>query len=161
MLFLKINIFSRKGDLPQVEAGLRKLTELYPTVPRFRSQLVQFYLQNKRQDDALNTLRSVVAANPGDTNAELDLVNLLAAVKGPAAARAELARAHQGRHRRVSPTRLRWQGLTLRRARPTTASSFCSSSSPRRVRPRKRSIAKNTLANIYLAQNNIAPPNRW
>ena len=102
VLFLKINIFSRKGDLPQVEAGLRKLTELYPTVPRFRSQLVQFYLQNKRQDDALNTLRSVVAANPGDTNAELDLVNLLAAVKGPAAARDELVARIQCRQGRIS-----------------------------------------------------------
>ena len=44
----KINIFNQKGDRQQVEALLRKLIELYPTVPSFRTQLVQFYLQNKR-----------------------------------------------------------------------------------------------------------------
>ena len=38
----------------------------------------------------MNELRAVVAANPADTKAELELVSLLAAVKGPDAARAEL-----------------------------------------------------------------------
>ena len=87
---LKINIFTQSGDLAQVEALLRRLIELNPNVPQFRTQLVQFYLTNKRPDDAVNELRSVVKANPDDINAELELVNLLASVKGANDARAEL-----------------------------------------------------------------------
>ena len=100
VLFLKINIFNQTGDLAQVESLLRKLIELYPNVHAFRTQLVQFYLTHKRQDDALNELRSVATANPTDTNTELELVSLLAAVKGPEAARAELlARIKAGNRR--------------------------------------------------------------
>ena len=38
----------------------------------------------------MNELRTVTAANPADVNVELQLVNLLGVVKGPAAARTEL-----------------------------------------------------------------------
>ena len=48
VVFLKINIFTQTGELPQAEALLRNLIELYPKVPQFRTQLVQFYLTNKR-----------------------------------------------------------------------------------------------------------------
>jgi cellulose synthase operon protein C len=87
---LKINIFQRKGDFPQVESLLRRLIELRPNEPAFRAQLVRFLLGQKRPDDAVNELRRVVAANPSDVNAEMQLVNLLGALKGAAAARAEL-----------------------------------------------------------------------
>ncbi len=90
VIALKINIFNNKGDLAQVEALLRKLTELHPKVAAFRTQLIQFYLRHKRQDDAVNELRSAARANPADTKTELELVSLLAAVKGPDAAREEL-----------------------------------------------------------------------
>ena len=90
ILYLKFDIFNQTGNLTQAESSLRQLVELNPKTPALRTQLVKFYLSHNRQDDAINELRTFVAANPGDTNAELQLVNLLAAVKGVAAARAEL-----------------------------------------------------------------------
>ena len=89
-MLLKINIFNQQNDQPQVESLLRKLIELHPTIPPFRTQLIQFYVQHKRQDDAINEMRTVAAAKPDDTNAELELVNLLGTVKGNDAARDEL-----------------------------------------------------------------------
>ena len=90
VLFLKINIFERMGNLEQVQSLLRKLILSYPKEPLFQTQLIMFYLAHQRPDDAVKELRALVAADPTDTNAELNLVNLLGAVKGPAAARTEL-----------------------------------------------------------------------
>ena len=90
VIFLKTNIFQRKGDFPQVELMLRRLIATRPTEPTFRAQLVRFLLTQKRPDDAISELRRVVADNPADVNAELQLVNLLGTVKGANAARTEL-----------------------------------------------------------------------
>ena len=48
----KIKIFEQLGDLPQVESLLRRLTELYPQEVAFRKQLIKFYIDQHRQDDA-------------------------------------------------------------------------------------------------------------
>ena len=72
VLLLKINIFERMGNLAQAESLLRKLIELNPKEPAFRTQLIRFYIAHKRPDDAVKELRAVVAANPADSNAELD-----------------------------------------------------------------------------------------
>ena len=90
IIALKINILERMGNTQQAEALLRRLIELHPKEPVFRTQLIRFYLVHKRPDDALHELRSVVDADPGNTTAELQLVGLLNGLKGPAAARAEL-----------------------------------------------------------------------
>ena len=92
VMFLEINIFDRLGELDQVEKLLRKLVELYPKEPAFRAQLIRFYVAHKRNDDAEKELRAVVAANPTDAGAELNLVMLLGQIKGTAAAREELAK---------------------------------------------------------------------
>jgi tetratricopeptide (TPR) repeat protein len=90
ILALRINILDRSGNTQEAESLLRKLIELNPKEPGFRTQLIRFYIAHKRQDDALHELRAAVEANPDDTNAEFQLVSLLNAVKGQAAARAEL-----------------------------------------------------------------------
>ena len=90
VMLLKVNIFNQQNNQPQVEALLHKLITLYPAIPSFRTQLIQFYLQHKRQDDAINEMRTIAAAKPDDTNAGLELVTLLGAVKGNDAARDEL-----------------------------------------------------------------------
>ena len=90
VMLLKVNIFTQQNNQPQVEALLHKLITLYPAIPSFRTQLIQFYLQHKRQDDAINEMRTIAAAKPDDTNAGLELVTLLGAVKGNDAARDEL-----------------------------------------------------------------------
>ena len=91
ILRLKVNIFNRLGDDQQAETLLRRLITLHPKEQQFRNMLISFYLQHKRQDDAIKELRDFTVVDPSDTNAELALVNLLNAVKGSAAASAELA----------------------------------------------------------------------
>ncbi len=86
----KIKIFQQLGDLPQVESILQKLIELYPQEVAFRRQLVKFYMDQHRPDDAEKELRAIVAADPQNSDAVLDLVRFLYASKGVTVARAEL-----------------------------------------------------------------------
>jgi tetratricopeptide (TPR) repeat protein len=154
-MFLKINIFSRKGDAAQVEALLRKLTELNPSVRQYQNQLARFYVQQKRPDDALNVMRSVVAANPNDTNAEFDLVNLLAAVKGPDAARAELlARIKAGNNAGAYQIALAKFDHSHGKVDDSIGQLRQIIAAP--PTPEDALAAKNTLAEIYLARNDIA-----
>ena len=60
----KIKIFEQLGDLPQVESLLRRLTELYPQEVAFRKQLIKFYIDQHRQDDAETEVRAIAAADP-------------------------------------------------------------------------------------------------
>ena len=86
----KIKIFQQLGDFPQIEAVLHKLIELYPQEPAFHRQLVKFYIDQHRLNDAETELRSIAAADPKNTQATLDLVRFLYTTKNPAAARVEL-----------------------------------------------------------------------
>src|SRR5262245_6519317 len=86
----KLVIFERIGDLKQAEALLRKLIEAYPQEPGFRRQLVKFYVDQKRPDDAEREIRALANARPTDTEAALDVARYINMVKGPAAARQEL-----------------------------------------------------------------------
>jgi tetratricopeptide (TPR) repeat protein len=86
----KLKIFEQTRDLPQVEAVLKKLAELYPKEVEFRKQLVKLYVFQHRLDDAEKEERAIVAARPADSEAGLDLIRLLYSVKGPAAAQQEL-----------------------------------------------------------------------
>jgi tetratricopeptide (TPR) repeat protein len=87
----KIKIFQQLGDLPQVESILQRLIELYPQEVAFRRQLVKFYMDQRRPDDAEKELRAIVAADPQNADAVLDLVRFLYASKGATVARGELA----------------------------------------------------------------------
>jgi tetratricopeptide (TPR) repeat protein len=155
VVFLKINIFNQKGDLPQVEALLRKLTESHPAMPQFRAQLVRFYLTNKRQDDAVSALRTFAAANPSDPNAELDLVNLLAAVKGPAVAREELVARIQG-GKGAFPYQIALARFDLAQGKVDDSIKQLQQLIANPGSTEDGLVAKNTLANIYMSQNKIA-----
>jgi cellulose synthase operon protein C len=155
VLFLKINIFNQTGDLVQVESLLRKLIELYPKAPEFRTQLIRFYLQHKRQDDAVNELRSVVSANPADTKAQFELVNLLAAVKGPAAARDELlARIKLGNG--AFPYQIALARFDFAQGKVDDSIKLLEQLIAGAGSPEDSLIAKNTLAEMYLSRNNLA-----
>ena len=78
------------GDLQQLEAQLRKLVELRPNDVAFKAELVKFYVAHQRLDDAEKLMRSIAAANPANSAAELEVVRFLLATKGSAAARQEL-----------------------------------------------------------------------
>jgi tetratricopeptide (TPR) repeat protein len=86
----KLKIFAQIQDLPQIESLLRKLVELYPQEPEFRKRLVQLYMFQRRPDDAEREERAIVAAAPANSEAALELVRFLYAIKGPAAAQKEL-----------------------------------------------------------------------
>ena len=93
----KIKIFEQLGDLPQVESLLRRLTELYPQEVAFRKQLIKFYIDQHRQDDAETELRAIAAADPKNSQAGLDLIRFLYSARGAVLARQELvARINDG-----------------------------------------------------------------
>jgi tetratricopeptide (TPR) repeat protein len=155
VLYLKINIFDRIGNVQQAEALLRRLIELYPKEPSFRGQLIKFYIAHKRQDDAVNELRVAASTNSADVNAELDLVNLLGATKGPAAARTELvARINAGGS--VFPYQIALAKLDFVQGNVADSTKLLeqligSSKSSDDVQ-----TARTTLADLYMSKNNVA-----
>ena len=64
------------GDLQQLEAQLRKLVELRPDQAAFKAELVKFYVAHQRVDEAEKLMRSIAAANPANTAAELERCSL-------------------------------------------------------------------------------------
>ncbi len=86
----KLNIFEKTKDLKNMEALLHKLAALYPKQVAFRRLLIKTYLDQKLPDEAQREIRAIIAANPSDVDAELDLVRLLFATQGADAARQEL-----------------------------------------------------------------------
>ena len=87
---LRLKIFEQLGETPQFELLLQQLAELHPKDGLFRKQLIKFYVDQHRMDDAEKEARALVQENPTNSEAELDLVRLLYAAKGPDAARNEL-----------------------------------------------------------------------
>lgn len=86
----KLKIFEQTQDLPQAEGLLRRLAKLYPQEAQFRRQLVRLYLFQHRDDDAINEQRTIVASEPKNPTAELELIRLLSSFKGAPEARQEL-----------------------------------------------------------------------
>ena len=155
VIFLKINIFNHTGDFAQAEALLKKLVELNPEQPAFRNQLVKFYLAHKRQDDAIGELRTVVAANSADTNAELQLVNLLATVKGPDAARNELlARIKAGG--KTFPYQIALAKFEFAQGNVADSIKLLEQLIGSSASPEDILTARTTLAEIYMNKNNVA-----
>lgn len=88
---LKIKLFGQTGDLKSAEAALKKLVELNPQDPGYRKLLINFYVEQRRIDEAEWEMRDLATANPADSAAVLDLVRFLYTIKkAPAAARQEL-----------------------------------------------------------------------
>src|SRR5260370_28025227 len=82
----KLKIFEQTQDLQQAESLLRKLVDLYPQEPAFRKLLFRLIVLRHRPTDAAKEERVIAAAKPSDSEAGLELVQLLYAIKGPAAA---------------------------------------------------------------------------
>ena len=156
VLYLQINIYDHIGNDQQAEALLRKLVALYPKEPAFRSQLVRFYVTHKRPDDAVNALRVTIAANPDDTKSELDLVNLLISIKGPAAGRTELvARINAGGH--VFPYQLALAKLDFAQGNLSDSTKLLETIIGSSTTASEDGlVARATLAEMYLNKNNVA-----
>lgn len=86
----KFGLFEKAGQLVQAHDVLRRLTVLYPQERAFRTQLISFYLNQKRLGDAENELRALAAENPSDIELGLNVVRFLNQFKGADAARQEL-----------------------------------------------------------------------
>ena len=154
VISLKISIFDHLGNLPQVEALLHRLVTLHPNEPFFRTQLIRFYVAHKRKDDAVKELRTEIAANPSDSSAEFELVDLLNVIKGPAAARTELiARIAAGG--RVLPYQIALAKFDIAQGNFTDGTKLLqkliSSSNLNDIL-----TAKTALAEAYMGRNDVA-----
>lgn len=155
VIFLKISIFERLGNLQQVESLLKRLTELQPNERAFRAQLVRFYVAQKRQDDAEREIRSIVEKNPTDTTAELDLVSFLNATKGPAVAREELvSRINAGG--KIFPYQLALARFDISQGKVADGTKQLETLMSSTNVPDEVIAVRAILAEIHLATNNIA-----
>ena len=60
----KLQIFEQTQDLPQAEALLKRLVDLYPNENNFKKELIRLYLFQHRNDDAEKFQRAIAAAAP-------------------------------------------------------------------------------------------------
>jgi cellulose synthase operon protein C len=87
---LELKIYEQSGATEKFESLLTELIKRYPDELGFRKKLTKFYIDQHRENDAEGVMRATVAANPTNSEAELDLVRYLYAIKGPNAAKQEL-----------------------------------------------------------------------
>jgi len=154
VILLKINIFNRKGDFGQVETLMRRLVDLHPTEQAFRTQLIRFYVAQKRPQDAENELRATIAKNPDDQNTQLELVNLLAQLKGLPAARAELlARISAGG--KIFPYELALAKLDFAQGKLNESTKLLEEVI-KSASPEDAITARVALAQMYMSRNNVS-----
>jgi tetratricopeptide (TPR) repeat protein len=155
VLFMKINIFNRTGDLVQAESLLRKLITLQPNNLAFRTQLTRFYLAHKRPDDALSELRTAAKDNPADSNIEFQLVNLIGTLKGAAAARTELvAKISSGGN--VFPYQVALAKLDFSQGNTADSTQLLEKLISTSKAPDDVRAAQTTLAELYMSKNNVS-----
>ncbi len=90
LLLFKVKLFEDNKEYDKLEETLRTLIGYYPAQKEFRQSLMTFLLQAGRTADVERELRAFVVSEPNDTGAGLDLVRLVARVRGPVEARTEL-----------------------------------------------------------------------
>jgi tetratricopeptide (TPR) repeat protein len=154
---LKIKLFGQTGDLKSVEAALKKLVELNPQELGYRKLLINFYVEQRRTDDAEKETRALAAANPADSAAALDVVRFLYTIKkAPAAARQELnARISAGGE--VFPYQIALADMDFAEGNVTEGKQLLENlisagGSPEHVR-----TARIALAQMYLSKRNFDP----
>jgi tetratricopeptide (TPR) repeat protein len=150
----KLRVLEKSQDLHEGELVLRRLVELYPDELEFRKQLIKLYVFQKRLDEAEKEQRVIVAAHPDDQQSELDLVRLLFAIKGPAAAREELvSRISTGKD--VFPYQIALADFDISQGNVGAGiellQRLASEGAPDQVL-----TAQNALAQAYLSQKKIA-----
>jgi tetratricopeptide (TPR) repeat protein len=150
----KIKIFEQLGDLPEIELLLQKLVELYPQEVAFRKQLVRFYVNQHRPNDAENELRAIVAADPKLSDPVLDLVRFLYATKGPASAGAELV-ARIGAGGDVFPFQMTLAQFDYEQGNVTDSFKLLDTLANAPSSPERAATAKLKLAEFNLARKNV------
>lgn len=87
---IKVQAFESLAKTESAEGVFRRLIALYPGTRQLRHILAQFYLSHDRKDAAEAEYRAVMAENPNDVAARLDVVRFVNAIKGPKAAMQEI-----------------------------------------------------------------------
>lgn len=154
VLVLKASIFEKMGKLDEVESLMKRAIELHPKITAFRAQLVKFYIAHNRPEDALKEQRSIASGNPEDATAELSLVNLLGAVQGADAARKELV-ARIGAGGDVFAYQLSLAKLDFAQGNMEESTKLLTKLIADSKSPEEASAARATLAEMYLAKNNV------
>jgi cellulose synthase operon protein C len=152
---LKIRAYEQLGDAAKVETLLKQLIELHPEENGFRKQLVKFYVAQHRDSDAEKELRAVAKGEPNNTDAELDVVRFLAAVKGPAPARQELL-ARIGAGGDVFPYQLALAEFDYANNRVEDSTKLLESLANNKADPEHALTAKVKLAERAVARKDIA-----
>jgi tetratricopeptide (TPR) repeat protein len=155
ILGLEINIYNQMGNFQQVETLLRHLIELHPDEANFRTQLVRFFVSQKREDDAVKELRTITTARPDDLGAEMQLVGLLASYKGIDAARAELVSRVAGTGN-VFPYQIALARLDFLQGHVADSSAALEKLIKTAKAPDEVMTARTTLAELYMLKKNTA-----
>ena len=151
----KLGIYSKKGDLPQAEALLKKLIAENPKEQVFRNELIQLYISAKRYDDAEAELRKKSEADPTDTNAGMAVVRFLVSTKGLPAAQQELeTRIKAGGD--IFDYQVALAGVEALQGRKTEATQLLQNLAGTASTPERKVTAQDRLAEIYLNMANVA-----
>jgi Flp pilus assembly protein TadD len=154
---LKIKLFGQTGDLKSAEAALKKLVELNPQELGYRKLLVNFYVEQRRTNDAEMEMRALAAANPADSAAALDVVRFLYTIKKDSAAARQELNARIGAGGEVFPYQIALADMNFTEGNLTDGKQLLENlintgSSSEQVR-----IAKIALAQMYLSKRNFDP----
>jgi len=152
---LRISIFNKMGSLDKVEGLLRRLVDLYPKQPSFRTELIRFYLAHNRGDDAIKELRTFADANADDVNVQLELINLINIVKGVDAARAELVN-RIGNDKNAFSLRIALAKLDFARGNSTESTKLLQQLISTSKSANDVATARATLAEMYMSKNDSA-----
>lgn len=79
---LKIKALEKLNKFDLVESTYKNIINFYPKVRGFKAALAQFYLKDKRTDDAENIFREIIKNNPTDLKAKYKLVQFINSTKG-------------------------------------------------------------------------------
>jgi tetratricopeptide (TPR) repeat protein len=154
---LKIKLFGQTGDLGSAETSLQKLVELNPQEPGYRKLLINFYVEQRRNDDAEKEMRALAAVNPAQPAAALDVVRFLYTIrKAPAAARQELnARISAGGE--VFPYQMALAEMDFAEGNLTDGKQLLEKLISASRSSEQMRTAKTALAEMYLGNRNFDP----
>ena len=154
---LRVKLFEQVGDLTSLEATLKRLTEANPQSSLYRRLLVNFYIGQRRFDEAEKGMRILVAANPSDPHAELDLVRFLYTIKkAPSAARDELNdRIKAGGD--SFPFQIALANMDLADGHSAIARQRLERLISNAETSEQKQTARMTLAQSYVSSNDLAP----
>jgi tetratricopeptide (TPR) repeat protein len=152
---LKIKLFGQAGDTKSAEAALRKLIEQNPQEPGYHKLLIDFYVEQKRLDDAENELRNLAAARPSDSESELNLVKFLYTIKKSAPGAQQELKKRIAAGGDAFPYQMALAEINLAEGGLAEGKELLEQLANANSLPEHQRTAKNALAQIYLGQRNF------